>query len=58
MSQKLGEHELALRAMREGNAKRPSREAIEAALPKSGKKPVKRKKIKGDALRAVEELKT
>ena len=44
MSQKIGERELALRAMREDKAKRPPREAIEAALPKtSGKKPVKRK---------------
>jgi len=49
MSQKIGNRELALRAMREETAKKPSREEIEAALQKSDKKP-ERKKIKGDAL--------
>lgn len=47
VAQRIGLRELALRAMREEKAKRPSREAVAAALPKtSGKKPVKRKAIK------------
>lgn len=47
MTQKIGERELALRAMRESDAKqsKPSVKTLAAELPAtSGKKPVKKKR--------------
>ena len=56
MAQKIGERELALREMRERNAKaaKPTREVLAAKLSvPSGQKPIKRK-VKRGGMRAIE----